>query len=148
MKPKKYTPNERENPSSPQNSGTRTPLSPKEKKKKLKTALILLGIAAVLYAALKILLDEGYLWVFVAYEIAASIPIIVYVIIVRGRLGKLPLPDELPEEWSESEKLEFLETEKQRRKDGKVYLYIATPLIIAILVAFVTEFYLPMIFGA
>lgn len=145
MKPKKFRYNE---PKEPETPSRRPPLTPEEKKRKLKKALILLIISAVAYAVLKLILELGYLWIFIVFEICAAIPIIVYVIIVRGRMGKLPLPEELPDTWSDDEKMRFLETEKQRKKDGRIYLYIAFPLIVAILVAFVTEFYLPMIFGA
>lgn len=138
MKPKKFRFNETNIPPS-------TPNEPK--KPKLKKALILFGVALVAYAILKVMLELGYLWTFVVFELLGAIPIIVYVIIVRGRMGKLPLPEELPDEWSEQEKQVFLATEKQRKKDGEIYLYIAFPFIAAVLIGFVTEFYLPMFFG-
>ena len=137
MKPKKYRFSEQKltetNPTEP-------------KKPKIKKLLIMLGIAMIAYAFLKVMLELGFLWMFIAFELLGAIPIIVYVIIVRGRMGKLPLPEELPDEWSEEEKHTFIATEKQRKEDGKVYLYIAFPFIAAVLIAFVTEFYIPMIF--
>lgn len=138
MKPKKY-----------RNGESTVPAPPKEKAKgsRLKRALPLLGLSAVAYAVLKIFIELGHLWVFVLFEIIASVPIIVYVILVRGRMGRLPLPEELPDSWSEAEKNSFIATEKQRRSTARPCLYIAFPFIVAVLVAFVTEYYLPMIFG-
>jgi uncharacterized membrane protein len=138
MKPKKYRYNE-------QRAQQITPTE--QKKTKLKKILIMLGIAMIAFAILKILLELGYLWAFIVFELLGGIPIIAYIIVVRGRMGKSPLPEELPDEWSEDEKQSFLATEKQRKEDGKIYLYIAFPFISAVLIAFITEFYIPMIFG-
>ena len=140
MKPKKFR-------SGDPKPSAASPSPTESKKPKLKKALILFGIGMVAFAVLKVLLELGYLWAFIVFELLGAIPIIVYVVIVRGRMGKIPLPEELPEQWSEAEKLSFIETEKRRKADGKIYLYIAFPFIAAVLVAFVTEFYIPMIFG-
>ncbi len=140
MKPKKYRLSEQKNTPS-------DPIQAESKKPRLKKILIMLAVAMVAYAVLKVFLTLGHLWVFIVFELCAGIPLIVYVIIVRGRMGKLPLPEELPDSWSESEKLEFIATEKQRKESGKIYLYIAFPFIAAVLVGFVSEFYIPMIFG-
>jgi len=140
MKPKKYRFNEQKNTET-------APAQSENKKPRLKKLLIMLGIAMVAYAVLKVFLELGYLWIFIVFELCGAIPIIVYVIIVRGRMGKLPRPEELPDSWSESEKQTFIATEKQRKEDGKIYLYIAFPFIAAVLIGFVTEFYFPMIFG-
>lgn len=147
MKPKKFRFREIKNTATPPDNGTRPRFSPEEKKRRIKKALILLSISMVAYAVLKVFLTLGYLFVFIIFELLAAIPVIVYVIIVRGRMGKLPRPEELPDSWSEEEKYRFLETEKQRKKDGQIYLYLAFPFIAAVFIAFVTEFYLPMIFG-
>lgn len=138
MKPKKY-----------RNGEGLLPAPPKEKTKgsRLKRALPLLGLSAVAYAVLKIFIELGHLWVFVFFEIVASVPIIVYVVMVRGRMGKIPLSEELPDSWSEAEKAEFIATEKQRKSTARPCLYIAFPFIVAVLVAFITEYYIPMIFG-
>ena len=138
MKPKKYRFSEQK---------LSQPTHSEPKKPKLKKLLIMLGIAMLFFAVLKVFIELGHLWMFIAYELLGAIPIIVYVIIVRGRMGKIPLPEELPDEWSEEEKQTFIATEKQRKEDGKIYLYIAFPFIAAVLIAFVTEFYIPMIFG-
>lgn len=140
MKPKKYRLNEPlryENTPTPQGE---------PKKPKLKKVLLMLAIALASYTVLKVFIELGYLWMFIVFEICGAIPILVYVVIVRGRMGKLPLPEELPDSWSEEEKQIFLATEKQRKEDGKIYLYIAFPFIAAVLVGFVSEFYIPMIF--
>ncbi len=140
MKPKKYRFSEQKN-------SPTAPTQPENKKPRLKKTLILLVIAMAAYTVLKVFIELGYLWVFIIFELCAAIPILVYIIIVRGRLGKLPPPEELPDSWSEDEKLRFLAAEKQRKDDGRIYLYIAFPFIAAVLVGFVSEFYIPMIFG-
>ena len=140
MKPKKYRFNEQKQSTVSQN-GDSAP-----KKPKLKKVLLMLAIALVAYTVLKVFVELGYLSAFLVFEICGAIPILVYVVIVRGRMGKLPLPEELPDSWSEEEKLTFLATEKQRKEDGKIYLYIAFPFIAAVLIGFVSEFYLPLMF--
>ena len=140
MKPKKLRLNETK-PSFP---------DPPEKEKnkiKIKKAIFLLGISLIAFTVLKILLEFGHLWAFVLFELLGGIPIIIYVVIVRGRMGKIPRPEELPDNWSEDEKMVFIATEKQRKKDGQIYIYIAFPFIAAVLIGFITEFYVPMLFG-
>lgn len=105
--------------------------------------MLMCGIFA--YGILKALLiyEQRYFWII--YELAAGLPIIAYIIIVRGRLGTLPLPEELPPAWSDEEKAEFLANEKRARAKGRPCLYIALPFIFALMIAVITEYYIPMV---
>ncbi len=107
--------------------------------------MLSLGILAYVVLKVMLLLDQRYFIIF--YELFAGIPIIVYVCIVRGRTGVLPKREQLPDEWTDDEKTLFLSQETERRKRGKICLYIAFPFIIALIVALLTEYYIPVIFG-
>lgn len=118
---------------------------PYEKTKfKWKKALLLFGIGALLYAVLKVFLLMDLRIFFVIYEILAGIPIIAYVIVVRGRLSKTPLPEELPDDWSPAEKQAFIDEENALKQKGRPFLYVALPLIIAVMMAFVSEYFIPI----
>ncbi len=110
-----------------------------------KKALLLLLIGIAAYAVLKTLLlyEQRYFWII--YELAAGIPIIVYIVIVRGRIGSLPTPEELSDAWSDEQKTEFLSNEKRLRDRGRVCLYIAFPFIFALMIAVITEYYIPLV---
>lgn len=121
---------------------------PYEKTKfKWKHALKYLGIGFLLYAVLKVLLLLDLRIFFVIYELLAGIPIIAYVIVVRGRMGKTPTPEELPEDWSPAEKQAFIDEENALKKKGRPLIMVALPLIIAIMMAFITEYFFPIYFG-
>ena len=121
---------------------------PYEKTKfKWKQALKYLGIGFLLYAVLKVLLLLDLRIFFVVYEILAGIPIIAYVIVVRGRMGKTPTPEELPDDWSPAQKQAFIDEENSLKKKGRPLLMVALPLLIAIMMAFITEYFFPIYFG-
>ena len=121
---------------------------PYEKTKfKWKKALLLFGSGVVLYAILKIFLVLDMRIAFVIYEILASIPVIVYIIVVRGRLGNTPKPEELPDDWSDAQKQSFIDEENALKKKGRPLLFIAFPLLIAVMMAFITEYFIPIYFG-
>lgn len=110
-----------------------------------KKALLMILAGILAYGILKALLiyEQRYFWII--YELAAGLPIIAYIIIVRGRLGTLPLPEELPPAWSDEEKTDFLENEKRIRNKGRPCLYTAFPFIFALMIAVITEYYIPLI---
>ena len=110
-----------------------------------KKALLMLAAGIVAYGVLKALLTFELRYFWIIYELAAGIPIIIYIIIVRGRLGTLPLPEELPPSWSDEEKTAFLDNEKLVRRRGRPCLYTAFPFIFALMTAVITEYYIPMI---
>lgn len=121
--------------------------APKYQKVKFqwKKALLMLAAGILAYGVLKALLtlEQRYFWII--YELAAGIPIIIYIINVRGRLGTLPLPEELPPSWSDEEKTAFLDNERTIRKRGRPCLYTAFPFIFALMIAVITEYYIPMV---
>ncbi len=131
MKPKKYRQND---PLLPQNK-------PERKKKPFKWKQLCLTIAAtaLAYAVLALMLefDQEYIWLI--YELCAGLPLIAYTVVVRGRFGDLPEPDELPPEWSEAEKEAFLAEERALRDKGRPYLYFAVPFIMAVLIGFIVQ---------
>jgi len=121
---------------------------PYEKTKfKWKKALLLFGSGVLLYVILKIFLVLDMRIAFVIYEILASIPVIVYIIVVRGRLGNTPKPEELPDDWSDAQKQSFIDEENALKKKGRPLLFIAFPLIISVMIAFITEYFIPIYFG-
>lgn len=112
-----------------------------------KKALLLIGAGVLAYTALKVLLIYDQRYFFIVFEIAASIPILAYIIVVRGRLGKTPKPEELPTEWSDKEKQDFINDENAKKKKGKPLLYVAFPFLMAVMIAFVTEYFIPINFS-
>ncbi len=113
--------------------------------KKSKKLLILLGLGVLAYALLKVLLLLDQTYFVIVYELLAGVPIIVYVCIVRGRVGTPPSEDMLPSEWTPEEKKLFLKQAKERHEKGKICMSIAFPFIVALAVALITEWYLPML---
>ena len=121
---------------------------PYEKVKfKWKKALLLFGSGILLYAILKVFLVLDLRIFFVIYELLAAIPIIAYIIVVRGRLGNAPKPEELPDDWSDAEKQAFIEEEAALKKKGRPLLFVAFPILIAVMMAFITEYFIPIYFG-
>ena len=121
---------------------------PYEKTKfKWKKALGIFGIGALLYVILKVLILLDLRIFFVVYEVIASAIMIAYVVVVRGRMGKTPPPEELPDDWSPAQKQAFIDEENALKKKGRPLLMVALPFIVAIMMAFITEYFYPIYFG-
>ncbi len=116
-----------------------------QKMKKSKKLLLLLGLGALAYTVLKVLLLFSQTYFVIIYELLAGVPFIVYVCIVRGRIGTPPSEDMLPSAWSQEEKQLYLSQLNEQRKKGKICMNIAFPFIMALLMAAITEIYLPML---
>ena len=118
---------------------------PYEKTKfKWKKALGIFGIGALLYVILKVLILLDLRIFFVVYEVIASVIMIAYVIVVRGRMGKTPSPEELSDTLSPAEKQAFIDEENALKKKGRPLLMVALPFIVAIMMAFITEYFYPI----
>ncbi|MBQ9117002.1 MAG: hypothetical protein IJY04_08250 [Clostridia bacterium] len=123
---------------------------PMEKVKfKWKRSLMLVGLGILAYLILRLLLEFEVPYAFVTwfvYEGIAGVSVIAYVITVRGNLSSTPtLESDLPREWSDMQKHEYLELEAERRKRGKKFLYIAVPFIFAVMMGMVSEIWWPMV---
>lgn len=133
MKPKKYRKNET------------TDVSEKSerKKKPFKWKQLCLTVAAIAaaYAVLAIMLEYEQEYIWIIYELCAGLPLIAYTVVVRGRFGELPEPDELPLEWSAEEKEAFLEGERALRDKGRPYLYFSVPFLMALIIGFVVQYW-------
>ncbi len=114
---------------------------------KLKKVAPLLALGVLAYAFLKAMLVLGNDIFVIIYELLAGVPIIVYICIVRGRVGTPPSEEMLPSEWTSDEKKLFLKQIKEQREKGKICIRIAFPFILALIVAVLTEMYIPMLFG-
>ncbi len=113
--------------------------------KKSKKLLTLLALGIVAYGILKAMLSLGQTYFWIVYELLAGVPFIVYICIVRGRVGKPPTEEMLPDTWTLAEKRLFIEQTKEQHRKGKICMNIAFPFLMALLVAVVTEWYIPML---
>ncbi len=118
-----------------------------KKPKNSQKLLILIGLGVLAYALLKIMLILEQTYFVIVYELLAGVPIIVYVCIVRGRLGTPPTEEMLPSAWTKEEKQLYLSQLHEQRKKGKVCMNAAFPFIMALIAALVTEIYFPMLMG-
>ena len=125
---------------------------PMEKVKfKWKRSLLLIAIGVVAYVVLRLILELGGSYSFAVwfvYEGVAAATVIAYVITVRGNLSSKPIThDMLPAEWDDGQKKKYIELDAERRKKGKIFLYIAFPFILAVMMAMLTEIWWPLVTG-
>ncbi|MBQ9116471.1 MAG: hypothetical protein IJY04_05560 [Clostridia bacterium] len=118
---------------------------------KWKRSLIMIACGIALYGILKLflVLDLPYSFaIWFVYEGIAGAAVIAYVITVRGDLSaKPPKEADLPAEWSEKEKYDYIKLALKRRAAGKKFLYIAVPFIFAVMAGIVSEIWWPMVTG-
>lgn len=115
-------------------------------KKALRKLLVLLLNFILLYGLLRVIITLGErLQMPVIYYIGSSaymIGLAVLVILFFWRNGgtfdmKLPLPEELPEEWSLTEKRDYLEKRRTGMEKAKKLLYILLPLLVTIGISYI-----------
>lgn len=122
---------------------------PREKVKfKWRKALIMLALSAPAYAILKLFLSYDIELIWIIYELLIGIPMLCYLIFVRGNLSPRKMtPDMLSDTLNEQQKQEYIELDWSRKQKGKKFIYIALPFVFALMVAIVTEIYIPNTFG-
>ena len=118
---------------------------PMEKVKfKWKRSLIMIGVGILAYVILRLFLVSGLEYgfaVWFVYEGIAGVAVIAYVITVRGNLSSTPtLYEDLPADWSDERKDEFLCLEAKRRAAGKKFLYIAVPLLLRLCLVWLVKY--------
>ena len=118
---------------------------------KWKRSLILIAVGILAYVIMRVILELDFKYSFVVwfvYEGIAAVGVIAYVVTVRGNLSSRPLTEDmLPDDWSPSEKAEYIRLDSERRARGKKYLYIAFPFIVAVMIGIVTEIWWPLVTG-
>ena len=116
---------------------------------KWKRSAIMIGCGIVLYLIMKLLLTLDLKYSFVIwfiYEGIAAISVISYVIIMRGDLSsKPPTENDLPADWTVTQKADYIELNLKRREKGKRFLYIAIPFIFAVMAGMLSEIWWPMV---
>ena len=115
-------------------------------KKALRKLLVLLLNFIILYGLLRVIITLGErLQMPVIYYIGSSaymIGLAVLVILFFWWNGgtfdtKLPLPEDLPEEWSLTEKRDYLDKRRAGMEKAKKLLYILLPLLVTIGISYI-----------
>lgn len=116
---------------------------------KWKRSAIMIGCGIVLYFILKLFLTLDLKYSFVTwfvYEGIAAVAVIAYVIIMRGDLSpKPPAENDLPADWTVTQKADYIELNLKRRASGKRFLYVAIPFIFAVMAGILSEIWWPMV---
>ena len=115
-------------------------------KKALRKLLVLLLNFIILYGLLRVVITLGErLQIPVIYYIGSSaymIGLAVLVILFFWWNGgtfdtKMPLPEDLPEEWSLTEKRAYLDKRRTGMEKAKKLLYILLPLLVTIGISYI-----------
>ncbi|MBR4960222.1 MAG: hypothetical protein IKY52_04935 [Clostridia bacterium] len=115
-------------------------------KKALRKLLLLFLNFVILYGLLRVIITLGErLQMPVIYYIGSSVYMIALAVLVilffywnGGTFDtKLPLPEDLPEEWSLSEKRDYLEKRKAGIAKARSLLYILLPLLVTIGISYI-----------
>jgi len=115
-------------------------------KKTLRKLLVLLLNFIILYGLLRVVITLGErLQMPVIYYIGSSaymIGLAVLVILFFWWNGgtfdtKLPLPEDLPEEWSLTEKRDYLDKRRTGMEKAKKLLYVLLPLLVTIGISYI-----------
>ena len=115
-------------------------------KKALRTLLVLFLNFIILYGLLRVIITLGErLQMPVIYYIGSSaymIGLAVLVILFFWWNGgtfdtKLPLPEDLPEEWTLQEKRDYLEKRREGLNRARKLLYVLLPLLVTIAISYI-----------
>ena len=115
-------------------------------KKALRKLLLLFLNFVILYGLLRVIITLGErLQLPIIYYIGSSVYMIGIAVLVilffywnGGTCDtKLPLPEDLPEEWSLSEKRDYLEKRKAGMAKAQKLLYILLPLLITVGISYI-----------
>lgn len=111
------------------------------KNKKIRTLLVLLGNFVLLFALYQLLLQLQLTIGTILYIVAAGVLLIAYCAI-NGGFSRPDIGEEdLPSDWSPSEKCAFLDEAKARHKKANKLLYWLLPLILVIAIDFIGLFF-------
>ena len=115
-------------------------------KKALRKLLLLFCNFVILYGLLRVIITLGErLQMPVIYYIGSSVYMIGLAVLVilfffwnGGTFDtKLPLPEELPEEWSLTEKRNYLEKRKAGIAKARKLLYVLLPLLVTLGISYI-----------
>ena len=115
-------------------------------KNPLRRMLILLLNFIILYGLLRVIITLGerlqspliYYIGSSAYMIGLAVMVILFFFWNGGTFDtKLPLPEELPEEWSLSEKRDYLAKRKAGSEKAKKLLYVLLPLLVTVGISYI-----------
>jgi hypothetical protein len=91
----------------------------------------LLGLSAlaiIIFRIMKEISLQAYIAAIVIYSVVSLFAALKYISINQGILGKISY-ENLPSEWSEEQKEEFLKDRRERRQRSKWALILLTPMI-------------------
>ena len=115
-------------------------------KKALRKLLLLFLNFVILYGLLRVIITLGerlqspliYYIGSSVYMIGLAVLVILFFYWNGGTFDtKLPLPEDLPEEWSHCEKRDYLEKRKAGTAKARKLLYILLPLLITIGISYI-----------
>lgn len=115
-------------------------------KKALRKLLLLFLNFIILYGLLRVIITLGerlqmpviYYIGSSAYMIGLAVLVILFFFWNGGTFDtRLPLPEELPEEWSLTEKRDYLEKRRAGIEKAKKLLYILLPLLVTVGVSYI-----------
>lgn len=115
----------------------------------LKYGLLLLFNTAVIFGVYCFfVMREGVLWLFWLYYIALAAVSLGYVIYNRGFSRDKLTYAELPNDWSEEQKKEFLRSRDERKKKSKWLLTLLFPLVLTVFFDIIYLFFSDAIIAA
>lgn len=118
----------------------------KSGKQALRKLLVLFLNFIILYGLLRVIITLGerlqnpviYYIGSSAYMIGLAVLVILFFYWNGGTFDtKLPLPEDLPEEWSLTEKREYLEKRKTGMEKAKKLLYVLLPLLVTLGISYI-----------
>ena len=119
-------------------------------KSALRRMLILFLNFVILYGLLRLIITLGerlqqpliYYIGSSVYMLGTAVLFIVYYCLNGGTLRReLPLPEDLPEEWSLSRKQAFLEKRRIGKEKAKKLLFVLLPLVVTLGISYIELFF-------
>ena len=123
-----------------------TPQATAKARRSLKKIAVLLFNFALLYLLLRLIIElsarTGKLWIYYAgslgYGLIAAGLFIAFFVLNGFTVDREPRTwDELPEDWSDERKQDFLDKQPERKERAKTLLYVLLPLIVVFLINFI-----------
>jgi hypothetical protein len=114
----------------------------KTKKFNWKRLLILCGEFVVVFAIYQLFVAFEQIAIMWIYIIIACGLFVAYIATNREFSRAIPSEDQLPEDWTDEQKHEFITETKKRREKSKPFVMLMTPFVVTIMIDVVYLFYI------
>ena len=108
------------------------PLNRGLKRESLRTLVILLLTFACVFGIFQTAVHYKFALIYPIYYFGTGVLFLVFFFVNRGFTRETPLPDQLPEKWDEAKKLDFIESDKRRKRIARKIMLVLVPFLLTI----------------